>query len=443
MPDIKIVKLKLRRGPEFQRKLVVLDQGELGYVTDNKRVFVGDGSTLGGTVIGTKIFTPITSNKTGLNAYTGDVVVENNLMYQLTGTNSVQTSAWKLISPIVDNSTIEYNSGASNVMRIKPDGVGIAQLGNITYSQGGIIMNNTQGLSANVDKTTIIVNTSNQLAISTVYASSIVGQINNTQIDTATLAGSALQSAGNKLDVQVDNSTIVITSNQLTVGTLDAGAITSGTFGASRIDTTVAGQGLQGGGGVAISTNLDANSLTYNDSNQIVLNTLYKAARIPLSSNDVNFGGFTSSITQASAVATLNDILSTVGTITIVSIGAGYTYTPTVSVQPPPASPGFFAASAVAIVNNGTLSAITITDAGSGYNFTPQILIDPPPHSETLYQVVTATTTGGVLTGSQTFQLSSAGFVMMHFGAELGVFAVPVFKVPSALQNLTVATVTV
>lgn len=441
MPDIKIVKLKIRRGTEIQRKQVILDQGELGYVTDTKRAFVGDGSTLGGTIIGTKVFTPIASNKVGLNAYAGDVVVENNLMYQLTGADANQLSAWKLISPIVDDSTINY--GTSNVLRIKPDGVGIAQLGNITYNLGGIVMNNTQGLSANVDKTTIIVNTSNQLAVSTVYASSIIGQINNTQINTVTLAGSALQSAGNKLDVQVDNSTIVINSNALTVGTLDAGKITTGTFGANRIDSSAIGQGLQGGSSVVISTNLDANSLTYNSSNQIVLNTLYKAARIPLSSNDVNFGGFITSYTTASALATINTILSTVATIVVIGAGTGYTSAPSVSVQPPPAVAGFFAASASAVVYNGMLSAITITGAGSGYNFIPQIIIDPPPHKETLYQVVTATTTGGVIPGSQTYQLSSAGFVMMHFGIEMGILAVPVFKVPTALQNLTVATVTV
>jgi hypothetical protein len=441
MPDIKIVKLKIRRGTEIQRKQVILDQGELGYVTDTKRAFVGDGSTLGGTVIGTKIFTPIASNIAGLNAYTGDVVVLNNLMYQLTGTNSAQVSAWGRISPIVDNSTINF--GPSNALRIKPDGVGVAQLGNITYNLGGIVMNNTQGLSANVDKTTIIVNTSNQLAISTVYASSILGQINNTQINTATLAGSALQSVGNKLDVQVDNSTIVINSNQITVGTLDASKISTGTFGANRIDVSAIGQGLQGGGGAAISANLDANSLAYNINNQIVLNTLYKAARIPLSSNDVNFGGFSTSYTPASALATINSALSTVNDIIINIPGTGYTSTPFVSVQPPSAAPGFIPASASAVIYNGMLSAITITNAGSGYNFIPQIIIDPPPHRETLYQVVTATTTGGVIPGSQTYELSSAGFVMMHFGSEMGILAIPVFKVPTALQNLTVATVTV
>lgn len=443
MPDIKIVKLKLRRGTDLQRKLVTLDQGELGYVTDTKRVFVGDGSTVGGVLVGTKIFAPITSNKTGLNAYANDVVVENNLMYQLTGTNSAQTSAWRLISPKVDNATLEYNSGASNTLRVKPDGIGIAQLGNITYANGGIIMNNTSGLSANVDKTTIIVNTSNQIAISTVYASSIVGQINNTQIDTTTIAGSALQGTSSRLDVQVDNSTIVIDSNQLTVGGIDADKITSGTFGAQRIDSTVAGQGLQGGNGIALSTSIDSNSLVYNSNGQIALNTLYKASRIPLSSNDVKFGGFISNYTQASAAATINEILSTVNTIIASNVGAGYTYAPTVSVQSPAVYPGYFAASATAAVSNGTITSITITNPGSGYNFVPQVVISPPPHSETLYQVATATTTGGILTGSQVFNLSSAGFIMMHFGAELGVFAIPVFRVPTQLQNLTVATVTV
>ncbi len=56
MPDITIVKIKVRRGSDDQRKQLVLDQGELGYTIDTKRVFVGDGSVAGGSVIGTKNF---------------------------------------------------------------------------------------------------------------------------------------------------------------------------------------------------------------------------------------------------------------------------------------------------------------------------------------------------------------------------------------------------
>ena len=56
MPDITIVKIKVRRGSDDQRKQLVLDQGELGYTIDTKRLFVGDGSVTGGSVVGNKNF---------------------------------------------------------------------------------------------------------------------------------------------------------------------------------------------------------------------------------------------------------------------------------------------------------------------------------------------------------------------------------------------------
>ncbi len=59
MPDIEIVKLKLRRGTDAQRESVVLEQGELGYTTDSKRVFVGDGFLSGGNVLGAKNHPPM------------------------------------------------------------------------------------------------------------------------------------------------------------------------------------------------------------------------------------------------------------------------------------------------------------------------------------------------------------------------------------------------
>ena len=52
MANITIVKLKVRRGSDTQRKEIVLDQGEIGYTLDSKRLFVGDGSTYGGKVAG-------------------------------------------------------------------------------------------------------------------------------------------------------------------------------------------------------------------------------------------------------------------------------------------------------------------------------------------------------------------------------------------------------
>ena len=49
-----LLKLLVRRGTDVDRQLITLDQGELGYTTDSKRLFVGDGSTLGGTIAGNK-----------------------------------------------------------------------------------------------------------------------------------------------------------------------------------------------------------------------------------------------------------------------------------------------------------------------------------------------------------------------------------------------------
>jgi len=47
-----LLKLLVRRGPDSDRKNVILSQGELGYTTDTSRLFVGDGQTLGGKIAG-------------------------------------------------------------------------------------------------------------------------------------------------------------------------------------------------------------------------------------------------------------------------------------------------------------------------------------------------------------------------------------------------------
>lgn len=44
--------LQLRRGTDAERKLVTFAVGELIYTTDTKKVFVGDGTTLGGKFVG-------------------------------------------------------------------------------------------------------------------------------------------------------------------------------------------------------------------------------------------------------------------------------------------------------------------------------------------------------------------------------------------------------
>jgi hypothetical protein len=43
--------IKIRRGTNTQRLSTVLEEGELGYTTDTKKVYIGDGTTSGGNLV--------------------------------------------------------------------------------------------------------------------------------------------------------------------------------------------------------------------------------------------------------------------------------------------------------------------------------------------------------------------------------------------------------
>jgi len=95
MANVSVVKLKVRRGTDAQRKLVVLDVGELGYTTDSKRIFVGDGTTTGGTPSAIKYYTgnisaAVAGDGNISTVQPGDIVYDTtqNHIYILTGTNA-------------------------------------------------------------------------------------------------------------------------------------------------------------------------------------------------------------------------------------------------------------------------------------------------------------------------------------------------------------------
>jgi len=51
-----LLKLVIRRGSNEERKLVIPSKSELIYTVDSRRVFVGDGTTYGGYVVGNKFY---------------------------------------------------------------------------------------------------------------------------------------------------------------------------------------------------------------------------------------------------------------------------------------------------------------------------------------------------------------------------------------------------
>ena len=90
-----LLKLLVRRGTDADRQNIILAEGELGYTTDTKRLFVGDGATPGGIAIGGGIqssgggrFIGSVTDITTLNtAVMGDIAydIDNKKLYTLTG----------------------------------------------------------------------------------------------------------------------------------------------------------------------------------------------------------------------------------------------------------------------------------------------------------------------------------------------------------------------
>jgi hypothetical protein len=102
-----IVKILIRRGQEYDRKLTLLSTGELGYSQDTQRLFVGDGFTLGGVSVGT-VFHGFAASK---DAYTsiaqnGDTVFQttDGVLYVFDS----DTLSWSSIHPIFGDTIQRY-----------------------------------------------------------------------------------------------------------------------------------------------------------------------------------------------------------------------------------------------------------------------------------------------------------------------------------------------
>ena len=107
--------IRLRRGPDSERQSVTLDSGEIAYSTDIHRMFVGDGSLIGGYVVGNIITANTTPNP---SAVKGDIFYDTNttLTYILTSTASPHLiSSYRRISPIVDGTTLISSDGVFGI----------------------------------------------------------------------------------------------------------------------------------------------------------------------------------------------------------------------------------------------------------------------------------------------------------------------------------------
>lgn len=94
-----VVKIIIRRGQNSDRKNIILSNGELGYVQDTRRLYIGDGVTYGGNPT-SNVFYGFTSNVNGLLAIAenGDQVYDTSdeTLYAL------ENSSWRNIHPKFD-----------------------------------------------------------------------------------------------------------------------------------------------------------------------------------------------------------------------------------------------------------------------------------------------------------------------------------------------------
>tara|TARA_R100001509_G_scaffold128498_1_gene81897 strand:+ start:4459 stop:6159 length:1701 start_codon:yes stop_codon:yes gene_type:complete len=108
-----LIKLLVRRGTNNDRKNITLESGELGFTTDTQNLFIGDGSTKGGLIVGNK-FKGTNADVTNLApCLTGDYGFETstNTLKVLVGGSGSNATDWLEVSNLLSSrdGTIEIN----------------------------------------------------------------------------------------------------------------------------------------------------------------------------------------------------------------------------------------------------------------------------------------------------------------------------------------------
>ena len=263
-PDIKVIKLKVRRGSDAERRQIKLDQGELGFTTDTQRLFAGNGVDLGGVVVGNKIFAPVYATFNTLstiNAQVGDIVPLSGVSYQLTNTDYTKLSSWTLFSPALNTTYLKYSGNQTGSLTIVSASLDASVLNTNTLSSTTI----------NFDSNKINVNYDTSIFTALPSLSIVTNGISAKHISPKTL-GRGLSGGNNTpITVDVDGVTIgyVGASNKLSLLSTPATAL--------RIDNLGAGFNIvYGPSGPTVNTNIaniDTTSFSLCAGNTLTLNS--------------------------------------------------------------------------------------------------------------------------------------------------------------------------
>lgn len=118
-----LLKILVRQGTDNERQNVIFNSGEPAYTTDTKRLFIGDGVTIGGILAG-NVFKGSTTNITSVApAEIGDTVynTDTQILYRLKQNDGSNIGDWEAISGKgIDSNTTQSISGnrITNLVRV-------------------------------------------------------------------------------------------------------------------------------------------------------------------------------------------------------------------------------------------------------------------------------------------------------------------------------------
>ena len=310
MANITIVKLKVRRGSNAQREQIVLDQGEVGYTLDTKRLFVGDGAKYGGNSVGNKNIGPFAAatslgpeSSPGLQI--GDIGYANSLLYILTSTNyNDALSGYAYIGPVSDDTLIEFNS--DNKLTVKKGGFDAQYLTSDFFGDG--LLSSVGGVaSVNLNST--------YFEISNLKISPVAESITEREIANSALSSGLVGGDNNKLKLSINPDQFEFdASNRLKLK--DLGSTTIGV-------SSWAGEG----GALLVDSGLSINGVT-NRLQSSLRNVDPQTFSLDAETGQVSLFGATSSEQELPYLTTKNGLIKQIQTsvfdiITATSLGGG------------------------------------------------------------------------------------------------------------------------
>ena len=115
-----LLKLLVRRGTDHDRTNITLDSGELGYTTDTERLYIGNGTTKGGLIVGNKYKGSAADVTTLAPVVTGDYVFDTNSseLKICAGGNGSNATDWLVVSNALSagNDTLTINTDGKIVV---------------------------------------------------------------------------------------------------------------------------------------------------------------------------------------------------------------------------------------------------------------------------------------------------------------------------------------